>query len=126
MAGIEMIHVPYRGGASAMADLIGGQVQFTTTISSMAYIKAGQVRALAVTTAARFEALPDLPTIGEFLPGYETSGVFGRSAPRNTSVEIIDKLNMGINTALADPRIKLQLTDLGGVVLPVRPPITVS
>jgi tripartite-type tricarboxylate transporter receptor subunit TctC len=123
MAGIDMIHVPYRGGASAMADLIGGQVQvqFTTTISSMAYVKAGQVRTLAVTTAARFEALPDVPTIGEFVPGYETSGVFGVGAPRNTPVEIIDKLNMGINAALADPRIKLRLTDLGGVVLPGSP-----
>src|SRR5437763_1542501 len=86
LAGIDMVHVPYRGGASAMTDLIGGQVQvqFTTTISSMEYIKAGQVRALAVTTATRFEALPDVPTIGEFVPGYKTSGVFGVGAPRNT------------------------------------------
>jgi tripartite-type tricarboxylate transporter receptor subunit TctC len=123
MAGIDMVHVPYRGGASAMADLVGGQVQvqFTTTISSMAYIKAGQVRALAVTTAARFEALPEVPTIGEFIPGYETSGVFGVGAPRNTPIEIIDKLNMGINAALADPRIKVRLTDLGGMVLPGSP-----
>jgi tripartite-type tricarboxylate transporter receptor subunit TctC len=123
MAGIDMVHVPYRGGASAMADLIGGQVQvqFTTTMSSMPYIKVGQVRALAVTTAARFDALPDVPTIGEFVPGYETSGVFGVGAPRNTPIEIIDQLNEGINAALADPRIKARLTDLGGVVLPGSP-----
>lgn len=123
LAGIDMVHVPYRGGAPAMTDLIGGQVQvqFTTTISSMEYIKAGQVRALAVTTATRFEALPEVPTIGEFVPGYETSGVFGFGAPKNTPVEIIDKLNKEINAALTDSRIRARLTDLGGTVLPGSP-----
>jgi tripartite-type tricarboxylate transporter receptor subunit TctC len=123
MAGIDMVHVPYRGGASAMTDLMGGQVQvqFTTTISSMEHIRVGMVRALAVTTATRFEALPDVPTIGEFVPGYETSGVFGVGAPRNTSAEIIDKLNQEINAALADSTIKARLTDLGGTVIPGSP-----
>jgi tripartite-type tricarboxylate transporter receptor subunit TctC len=106
-----------------MTDLIGGQVQvqFTTTISSMEYIRTGMVRALAVTTATRFETLPDVPTIGEFVPGYETSGVFGVGAPRNTPAEIIDKLNKEINAALADPTIKDRLTDLGGTVIPGSP-----
>jgi tripartite-type tricarboxylate transporter receptor subunit TctC len=123
MAGIDMVHVPYRSGAPAMTDLIAGQVQvqFTTTISSVEYIRAGMVRALAVTSSTRFEALPDIPTVGEFLPGYETSGVFGVGAPRNTPPEIIDKLNKEINAALADPRIKARLTDLGGTVLPGSP-----
>jgi tripartite-type tricarboxylate transporter receptor subunit TctC len=123
MAGIDMVHIPYRGGASAMTDLIGGQVQvqFTTTISSMEHIRSRLVRALAVTTAMRFEALPDVPTIGEFVPGYETSGVFGVGAPRNTAAEIIDKLNKEINAALADPTIKARLTDLGGTVIPGSP-----
>lgn len=102
-----------------MTDLIAGQVevQFTTTIPSMEFIKAGQVRALAVTTATRFAALPDVPTIGEFVPGYATSGVFGVGAPRNTPNEIVDKLNKEINAALVDPEIKARLTDLGGTVL---------
>jgi tripartite-type tricarboxylate transporter receptor subunit TctC len=123
MAGIDMVHVPYRSGASAMTDLIGGQVQvqFTTTISSIEYIRAGQVRALAVTTAARFEALPDVPTIGEFIRGYETSGVFGIGVPRNTPAEIINKLNKEINAAFMDSRINARLTDLGGTVLPGSP-----
>jgi tripartite-type tricarboxylate transporter receptor subunit TctC len=119
MTGVPMKHVPYRGSAAALTDLIAGQVQvdFDTTTASMGYIKAGSLRALAVTTATRSEALPDLPTVGDFVPGYEASNVRGIGAPRNTPVEIIDKLNTQINAALSDPKIKMQLADLGARVL---------
>ncbi len=119
MTGVNMVHVPYRGAGNAMTDLIGGQVQlmFDTTQASIPHIKAGKVRALAVTTAARSELLPDLPTIGDFVPGYEASGPFGFGAPRNTPVEIVEKLNRDINAALADPKAKARIAELGGEVL---------
>ena len=123
MAGVDMIHVPYRGGGPALSDLIAGQVQvmFVTTASPIEYIRAGRLRALAVTTATRSEALPDIPTLGEFLPGYEASNWFGVGAPRNTPVEVIDKLNKEINAGLTDPKIKARLADLGGDVLALSP-----
>jgi tripartite-type tricarboxylate transporter receptor subunit TctC len=123
MAGVDMVHVPYRGGGPALTDLIAGQVQvmFVTIVSPIEYIRAGRLRALAVTTATRSEALPDIPTLGEFLPGYEASNWYGIGAPRNTPVEVIDKLNEEINAGLADPKIKARLADLGGVVLALSP-----
>ena len=119
MTGVNMLHVPYRGDAPAFTDLLGGQVQvyFPTTISSIEHIKTGRLRGLAVTTATRAEALPDLPTVGDFVPGYDASNWYGVGAPKNTSAEIVDKLNRGINAALADPKIKAKLADLGGAVL---------
>jgi tripartite-type tricarboxylate transporter receptor subunit TctC len=116
MAGVNMVHVPYRGAGNAMTDLIGGQVQlmFDTTQASIPHIKAGKVRALAVTTAARSELLPELPAIGDFVPGYEASGSFGFGAPRNTPAEIVDKLNREINAVLADPKAKARIAELGG------------
>ncbi len=123
MAGVDMLHVPYRGSAPALTDLIAGHVQvmFDAVSSSIAYIRAGQVRALAVTTATRLEALPDLPTVGDFVPGYEASAWFGVSAPRKTPAEIVDRLNREINAALADPAMKAHLADLGGTPLPGSP-----
>jgi tripartite-type tricarboxylate transporter receptor subunit TctC len=123
MAGVNMVHVPYRGGAPALADVIAGQVQvtFSPMPSCIEYIKAGTVRALAVTTASRWPALPDIPTVAEFVPGYEASTWTGIGAPRGTPAEIVDRLNKGINAALADPRLKAQLFDLGGTVLPGSP-----
>jgi tripartite-type tricarboxylate transporter receptor subunit TctC len=119
MAGVNMVHVPYRGVAPALTDLLGGQVQvlFANRAQSIQYIRAGKLRALAITTATRLEALPDIPTIGEFVPGYEASSVFGLGAPKNTPAEIIDKLNKEINAALADPKFKARLADLDGTVL---------
>jgi len=123
MAGVNMVHVPYRGGGPALADLIGGQVQvmFTGPADSIEYIRAGKLRALAVTTATRSEMLPDIPTVSEFLPGYETSQWFGLGAPTSTPAEIVDKLNKEINAALADPKMKARFADLGGAVLPGSP-----
>jgi tripartite-type tricarboxylate transporter receptor subunit TctC len=123
MAGVDMVHVPYRGGGPALIDLLGGQVQiyFASTVSSIEYIRAGRLRALAVTTATRSEALPDLPTVGEFVPGYETIGWFGVGVPKNTPTEIVDKLNNEVNAALVDPKMKARLADLGGVALPGSP-----
>jgi tripartite-type tricarboxylate transporter receptor subunit TctC len=123
MAGVDMLHVPYRGSAPALTDLIAGHVQvmFDAVSSSIAYIRAGQVRALAVTTATRLEALPDLPTVGDFVPGYEASAWFGVSAPRKTPAEIVDRLNREINAALVDPAMKAHLADLGGTPLPGSP-----
>jgi tripartite-type tricarboxylate transporter receptor subunit TctC len=123
MAGVDMVHVPYRGGGPALTDLLGGQMQvyFPTTVTSIEYIRAGRLRALAVTTATRSDALPDLPTVSEFVPGYEASFCTGIGAPRNTPAEIIDKLNMEINAGLADPKLKARLTDLGGTVLALSP-----
>lgn len=120
MAGVDMLLVPYRGAAPALADVIGGQVQgmFDGVPRSIEYIRAGKVRALAVTTAMRLGILPDLPTIGEFLPGYEASTVNGIGAPKNTPVEIIQKLNTEINAALVDAKMKTRLADLGALVLP--------
>jgi tripartite-type tricarboxylate transporter receptor subunit TctC len=118
MTGVNIVHVPYRGGAPAIADLLGGQVQviFDPVIESIGYITAGRLRPLAVTTAMRSEALPDLPTVGDFVPGYETSGWFGVGVPRNTPVAIIDKLNKEINAGLADPKLKARFADLGATV----------
>jgi tripartite-type tricarboxylate transporter receptor subunit TctC len=123
MAGVDMLHVPYRGGAPALTDLLGGQVQvyFGILPASIEYVRTGKLRALAVTTATRSEALPDLPTVGDFLPGYESSAWFGVGAPKNTPAEIIDKLSKEINAALADPKFKARLLDLGGVPLPLTP-----
>ncbi|HMG77547.1 MAG TPA: tripartite tricarboxylate transporter substrate binding protein [Xanthobacteraceae bacterium] len=121
MAGVNMVHVPYRG--SYFPDLLGGQVQvlFGPVPSSIGYIQAGKLRALAVTTAARSEALPDIPAMADFLPGYEASLWFGVGAPKNTPVEIVDKLNREINAGLADPKMKAQFADLGATVLPGSP-----
>ena len=123
MAGVNMVHVPYRGGGPALTDLLGGQVQvmFEPDVSSIEYIRAGKLRALAVTTATRSEALPDIPTVGEFVPGYEASGWYGVGAPKDTPAEIVDKLNREINAGLADPKIKERLADLGGVPMPMTP-----
>ena len=119
LAGIEMTHVPYRGAAPAVTDLIGGQVQvaFDPMSSSIVHIKAGKLRALAVTTANRSDALPDIPTVGDFLPGFEASGWFGIGAPKGTPAEIVDKLNREINAGLADTKIKARIADLGNTVL---------
>jgi tripartite-type tricarboxylate transporter receptor subunit TctC len=116
MAGVDMVHVPYRGGGPALTDLLGGQVQvmFVTTVSSIGYIKADRLRALAVTTATRSEALPDLPTVAEFVPDYEASVWFGVGVPRNTPTDVVDRLSREINAGLADPKIKARLADLGG------------
>jgi tripartite-type tricarboxylate transporter receptor subunit TctC len=119
MAGVDIVHVPYRGGGPALVDLLGGQVQmmFGVITSSMEYIKAGKLRPLAVSTAMRAAALPDLPTVGVFLPGYEASDWYGICAPRGTPAEIIGKLNAEINAGLADPKLKARLADLGASVL---------
>jgi tripartite-type tricarboxylate transporter receptor subunit TctC len=119
MAGVNMVHVPYRSAGAALTDLISGQVHvyFGTTASSIEHIKAGKIRALGVTSTARAEALPDVPTIAEFVPGYEASNWYGVGIPKNTPVEIIDMLNKEINAALADPNMKARLADLGGTAL---------
>jgi tripartite-type tricarboxylate transporter receptor subunit TctC len=119
MAGVNLVHVPYRGEAPALTDLLGGQVQvmFATMPASIEYIKAGKLRSLAVTTATRLDALPNVPTVGDFLPGYEASAWQGVGAPKNTPAEIIAKLNNEINTGLADPKLKVRFADLGGTVI---------
>jgi tripartite-type tricarboxylate transporter receptor subunit TctC len=116
MAGVDMIHVPYRGGGPAFNDLLGGQVQvmFPTTVGSIEYIRAGRLRALAVTAATRSDALPDIPTLAEFVPDYEASVWFGVGVPRNTPTDVVDRLSREINAGLADPKIKARLADLGG------------
>ena len=116
MAGVDMVHVPYRGAGPALTDLIAGQVQvyFATTVASIEYIRAGRLRALAVTTATRSDALPGIPTVDEFVPGYEASSWYGVGAPKATPAEIVEKLNKEINAGLADPKIKARLADLGG------------
>jgi tripartite-type tricarboxylate transporter receptor subunit TctC len=123
MTGVQMNHVPYRGAAPALTDLISGQVQvfFDVMTSSIEHVKAGRLRALAVTSATRSEALPDIPTVGDFVPGYEASNVRGVGVPKNTPVEIIDKLNKEINAALVDPKIKTRLADLGATALASSP-----
>jgi tripartite-type tricarboxylate transporter receptor subunit TctC len=122
-AGIDMVHVPYRGGGPVMTDLLGGQVQvlFGTTSLTIEQIRAGKLRALAVTTATRWEGLPDIPTVGEFVPGYEASSVFGLGAPATTPADIVDRLNREVNAGLADAKLKARLTELGGTVLPGSP-----
>jgi len=119
MSGANMVHVPYRGGGPALNDLLGGQVQvyFAISAGAIGYISAGKLRALAVTTAARSELLPDIPTIAEFLPGYEASAWLGLGAPRGTPTEIVEKLNKEIDAALADPKLRARLAGLGGTVL---------
>jgi tripartite-type tricarboxylate transporter receptor subunit TctC len=124
MTGVDMVHVAYRGEAPALTDLLGGQVQvmFATATASIEHVRAGKLRALAVSTATRFDTLPDLPTVGGYVPGYEASAFFGVGAPKDTPTEVIDKLNKEINAGLADTKIKSRLTDLGGTALPGSPP----
>ena len=119
MAGVDMIHVPYRGAAPAITDLLGGQVQvfFGPTASSIESIRNGKLRALAMTTTTRSEVLPDIPTVDDFVPGYEASVWVGVGAPRNTPAEIVARLNTEINAGLADPKVKARFADLGGSVL---------
>ena len=123
MAGVDMVHVPYRGMAPAFSDLIAGQLQvvFGALTSSVEYVKGGRLRALAVTTAKRSEALPHTPTEGEFVPGYEASQWYGVGAPKKTPIEIVDKLNKAINAGLADSKMKARFGELGGTVLPGSP-----
>jgi tripartite-type tricarboxylate transporter receptor subunit TctC len=123
MAGVDIVHVPYRGAGSALPDLLSGQVQvmFDGIPASIEYIRAGHLRALAVTSATRLQVLPDIPTVGEFVLGYETSAFLGVAAPKNTPADIMDKLNKEINTALADPRIGARFADEGGTVLALSP-----
>jgi tripartite-type tricarboxylate transporter receptor subunit TctC len=123
MTGTDLTHVPYRGAAPAVTDLLGGQIQvaFTEMATSLGHVRSGKLRALAVTTAARTEALPDIPTLGEFIPGFEASQWVGLVAPRDTPSAIIGKLNGEINAALGDARMKARFADLGGVVLPGSP-----
>jgi tripartite-type tricarboxylate transporter receptor subunit TctC len=119
MTSVDIVHVPYRGLATSLTDLLGGQVQvaLASTVSSIEYVKTGRLRALAVTAATRSDALPDVPTVDEFVPGYEASIWFGIGAPKNTPTEILDKLNNEINAAVADPNMKARLADLGGTIL---------
>jgi len=119
MVGVSLTHVPYRGLAPALTDLIGGQVHvcFANVPASIEYVRADKLRALAVTTAARSEALPDISTVAEFVPGYEASSTFGFGAPRNTPTDIIDRLNKEINAGLDDPKIKARLASFGGTTL---------
>jgi tripartite-type tricarboxylate transporter receptor subunit TctC len=123
MAGVEMIHVPYRGGGAVVSDLLGGQVQvlFGTTSLTVEQVRAGKLRALAVTGATRWEGLLDIPTVGDFVSGYEASSLFGLGAPKQTPAPIIDTLNREINAALDDPKLKTRLVDLGGTLLPGSP-----
>jgi tripartite-type tricarboxylate transporter receptor subunit TctC len=123
MTGVDMVAVHYRSSAPALNDLIGGQVQvmFDSVPSSIAFVRAGTLRPLAVTTASRLEVLPDVPTVGDFVPGYEAIGWQGVGAPKSTPAEIVDKLNSEINAGLADPKMKARLADLGGTVLALSP-----
>jgi tripartite-type tricarboxylate transporter receptor subunit TctC len=123
MTGVEMTHVPYRGGMPAMTDLMAGQVQvvFNPVPESMELIRSGKLRPLAVTSATRSHVMPDVPALGEFVPGYEANAVQGMGAPRGTPAEIVDKLNTEINAGLADPKLKARFADLGAAVFPVSP-----
>jgi len=124
MTGVDLVHVPYRGAALAVNDLLAGEVEvtFSPIPLSIGYIRADKLRALAVTSASRSPALPDIPTVGECVPGYEATASDGIGAPANTPTEIIDKLNNAVNAALTDPNIKARLEDLGGVPMPMSPP----
>jgi tripartite-type tricarboxylate transporter receptor subunit TctC len=123
MTGVNLMHVPYRGDAPALTDLIGGQVQvmFAVMLEVLEYIRDGKLRALAVTTTARSELLPNIPTVADFLPGFEANFWIGIGAPKKTPAEIVDKLNKEINAGLADPGIRTRLADLGGTALPGSP-----
>jgi tripartite-type tricarboxylate transporter receptor subunit TctC len=123
MAGVDLVHVPYRGGAPALTDLIAGQVQvtFLPMAGTIEHIKSGKVRALAVTTTARSEVMPTIPTVSESLPGYESSAWFGLGAPKATPADIVDKLNTEVNAALADAKTKARLAELGGTPMPGSP-----
>jgi tripartite-type tricarboxylate transporter receptor subunit TctC len=123
MTGIDMVHVAYRGLAPALTDLLAGQVQviFDSVPNSIGHIRAGRLRALGTTTATRLEALPDIPTVGETVTGYEASALAGVGAPRNTPAEIIATINREINAALADPKMRARLADLGGTPIPGSP-----
>jgi tripartite-type tricarboxylate transporter receptor subunit TctC len=123
MAGVNMVHVPYRGAAPALTDLLAGQIQvlFDAVPSSIEYIRAGKLRPLAVTTATRSEVLADIPTVGDFLPGFEASTWFGVGAPKNIPADIVEKLNREFNSALVDPTMKGRIADLGGTTLPGSP-----
>ena len=124
MAGVDLVHVPYHGTTPALTDLLGGQVQvmFDVTPTSLPHIKAGALRALAVTTPERLDFLPGVPTVAEYLPGYEAFGWIGYGAPKDTPAAIVETLNKGINAAVADPTIKTRLLDLGGLVMPPNTP----
>jgi len=119
MTGIDMLHVPYRGQSPALLDMLSGrdQVMFDTAPASIQYLKAGTLRPLAVTTASRFEALPNVPVVADFVPGYESSAIYGIVAPKGTPVQIIERLNREISAAVADPGMKARLTELGGTVI---------
>jgi tripartite-type tricarboxylate transporter receptor subunit TctC len=119
MVGVDMVHVPYRSGGPALTDLLGGHVQvmFLAPVASIEHIRTGRLRALAVTTATRLDALPEIPTVGEFVPDYEASTWYGVGVPKNTAAVIVETLNKEINAALADPTIKARLADLGGTPL---------
>jgi len=123
MTGVNLVHVPYRGLGPALTDLLGGQVQvmFASISASIEYVRAGKLRALAVTTATRSDELPDVPTVAEFVPGYEASGWFGMGAPKSTSSEVVAQLNKQINEGLADPNMKARLLDVGGRPMPMTP-----
>jgi tripartite-type tricarboxylate transporter receptor subunit TctC len=123
MSGVSLVHVPYRGQAPALTDLLSGQVQvdFSTMPPAIEYVKAGKLQALAVTSPERFEGLPDIPAMAEYLPGYEASLLTGLGAPSNTPAEIVEMINTETNRALADPKIKAQLAALGNTVLPGSP-----
>ena len=123
MAGVNLVAVPYRGGGPALIDMLSGQVDviFVPTAASIEYVRAGRLRALAVTSTTRIDALPDLPPVADFVPGYEASSWYGIGAPRNTPAEIIDRLNKEINAGLAEPKIKARFADIGGTALPGSP-----
>jgi tripartite-type tricarboxylate transporter receptor subunit TctC len=123
MAGVNLVHVPYRGQGPAMTDLLGGQLQviFATTPGTTEFVRIGKLNALAVTTATRAEALPDVPPLADFVPGYESSQWYGLGAPKNTPAEIVDKLNREVNAALVDPKMKARLAEFGGTVMPGPP-----
>src|SRR5262249_45874313 len=123
MAGVNMVHVPYRGGAPALTDVLGGQVQvfFAPLAASIEYIRTGQLRAIAVTTATRSEALPEIPTVDEFVPGYEASSIYGLGAPRNTPADIVRKLNMEVAPSLTNQKTKARFADFGSLPTPMTP-----
>jgi tripartite-type tricarboxylate transporter receptor subunit TctC len=122
-AGMNLVHVPYRGNGPALTGLLGGEVDvlFPSVASSIAYIRAGKLRGLAVTSAIRSDATPDIPSLGEFIPGYEISTWYGVGAPKGTPAEIIDRLNKEINASLADPKLTARFADLGDIPMPMTP-----